>query len=308
VSRQICAAALGAIDTQRLRPATTLLASHAQGLQVSEWRGAHCSAVVVNVDTTYGQQVREQALARRITVLGVSRSQGALQPAHPLLPSGAGVPRWVEALHRTLDAFPGSNPGSPQSAVGVGLLELASESWRGKNIVATQGARQVTIWGNRSRVCAQTLSDLLAASDRFATPGWTFKAAHPDMAPGHVSTSLDAFAFLAAWRQRDVLPSFQANPGRLRAWPDLGTAQDATLALRLANALRRAAHTLETLRTALGSPREINACLWAFQAANLLTDPFVPYESKSAPQRSAPASTPLLARLAARFGLSWATA
>ena len=163
--------------------------------------------------------------------------------------------------------------------------------------------------GARGRVLAATLSDMLAARDALGerTEAHAFTAvAEGQPGVGEISWSLDAFLVDGALRCRPSLPAFSGSTYALRDWPDLGSAHETLTPLRIASWLQqRPGCVKERAQKAGIDADEVNACLWAFRASNLLVLQ-EPQAAPATPATQAPrAATPLLSKLAARFGLVW---
>ena len=127
--------------------------------------------------------------------------------------------------------------------------------------------------------------------------------------PGHAdgaNRSLEAFLLQSAHQGRGQLPAFPAGQYRLRDWPDVGTAPELVGALKIARVLLRGPASADELRARCGvAADEVNACLWAYRAANLLEVPDDAANATAVPALQSPvgAFTGVLARIAVRFGL-----
>ncbi|TDR35365.1 hypothetical protein DFR29_13616, partial [Tahibacter aquaticus] len=204
-----------------------------------------------------------------------------------------------------VDGSPARCPVGDASA----LMELTHDAWRGRDIDADIAGRRISIRASRGRVMAGTLSDMLAARDALGqgaeVRGFTVvPERHPSV--GEISWSLDAFLVEGALRSRQALPAFAGSAYGLRDWPDLGSACETLTPLRIASWLQqRSGNVLERAEKAGIGADEVNACLWAFRASNLL----VVGEPRTVPVPSAAqvprVAIPLLSKLAARFGLAW---
>lgn len=291
-------AALRAPDERRLRLAAPLLAAHGKSARVSDWDGTRCHAVAVAADDAYGRRVLEAAVRRQIPVLVMSGAPPEASGAVAV--SGETVAGLVATLNRLGPAGYAVLPGTADAVdPGVsGLLALAGAAFKGRDVRAIQGGRSVTLRPSSGRVSASSLSDLLSAQDAFVGGGWSFQANPSKADDGHVFAGLEAFLLRSALKNRERLPAFADDPLRLRAWPDLGGAAESVVALRVAASLRRAPHRRSLLTTLFAAP-EVNACLWAFAASNLLT----PAQSAVAVPPPKPAPRSALGRIAARFGL-----
>lgn len=313
-------AALTDSEDQRVRFAANLLGAVRIEAKLSPWDGTRCDVVVVNADDAYGRRVMELALKRGIGLVAYAAQAIPFDgPAQRYVAEGTAA-SLVSALRGVIDAVrkpaPAPNPGiTAASAAPVregeacALVDLASDAWRGRDIDLELAGRRISIRASRGRVLAATLSDMLAARDalgeRAEAHAFTAVAeGHPGV--GEISWSLDAFLVDGALRCRLSLPAFTASAYALRDWPDLGSARETLTPLRIASWLQqRPGCVRERAEKAGIGTDEVNACLWAFRASNLL----VLQEPQAAPARPAmPAArvaTPLLSKLAARFGLVW---
>jgi hypothetical protein len=321
---------------QRVKLAAQLLAAHKWKVTVRDWDGTRCHALVAPVPDAYGRQAVEVARRRGYGV--VVLYSGARPPAENVVavPADSQAAAIAAALKQVLEhataaraTAAGENVDAadaiaPRShAVGASqqgttiagsqglLLRLArDESLLGRDVHARLGSRRIALLPSRSRVIANTLSDLLAAREQLLDATWEIAPLATDAAgelPGEVSVGLDAFLAMGAVKSQNDLPEFPDQVCALRDWPDLGSAPEALGPLRIANCLMRASGTPRDIaRKSQVRLSEVSATLWAFKAAGLLLDANAgarPTPSVAAITRDAPKQG-LLQRLAARFGLS----
>ncbi|WP_133818542.1 hypothetical protein [Tahibacter aquaticus] len=313
-------AALTDSEDQRVRIAANLLGAVRIEAKLSPWDGTRCDVVIVNADDAYGRRVMELAQKRGIGLLAYASQAIHFDKASQCHVAEGTAVFLVSALRCVIDAArkhdsaasPGTAAASPAPARHgnfSALMELTHDAWRGRDIDADIAGRRISIRASRGRVMAGTLSDMLAARDalgKCAEPhGFT---AVPERRPGigEISWSLDAFLVDGALRCRQSLPTFAGSAYSLRDWPDLGSAGETLTPLRIASWLQqRSGSVQERAKKAGIGADEVNACLWAFHASNLLVigePPAAPAPPAALPARVA---TPLLSKLAARFGLAW---
>ncbi|MBN8741710.1 MAG: hypothetical protein BGP24_16565 [Lysobacterales bacterium 69-70] len=304
-------AALTEQEEQRVRIAAQLLAAHGGQARVGAWDGTRCDLVVLNADDGYGRHVLDIARRRGVPAVALGPLRPDTEPAGGIVAAEGSAASLAAALWRLVGTAAGEAATRPAPGVRntaadqAGLLRLAATPLRGADVRATIAGRSIILRPSIGRTRGRTLSDLLAARDHLGEGGWQFEALAPgvdDAMPTDSAMSLDAFLLTGALRARAALPPFPDGEWALRDWPDLGAAADVVAGLRLAQRLRRAAATPQGLADGTGIARDVaDACLWAFRAANLLTE-------IAAPVPRAPAAPPvvrqLLNRLAARFGLA----
>ena len=300
-------AALSEQEEQRVRIAAQLLAAHGGQARVGAWDGTRCDLVVLNADDGYGRHVLDVARRRRVpaVALGPLRADAAADGLVVAEGSAASLAATLWRLVGVAVADTAAKTPRSTRADLAGLLRLAETPLRGADVRATVAGRSIVLRPSVGRTRGRTLSDLLAARDHLGDGGWQFEALAPgvdDAMPSDSAMSLDAFLLTGALRTRVALPPFPDGEWALRDWPDLGAAADLVAGLRLAQRLRRAAATPRALAEGAGVARELaDACLWAFRAADLLTETAAPVPRTTAPP---PVVRQLLNRLAARFGLA----
>lgn len=313
-------AALTDSEDQRVRIAANLLGAVRIEAKLSPWDGTRCDVVIVNADDAYGRRVMELAQKRGISLLAYASQAIHFEEASQCHVAEGTAASLVSALRHVIDAARkhdcAANPISTAASSDPGrrstvsaLMELTHDAWRGRDIDADIAGRRISIRASCGRVMAGTLSDMLAARDALGKHaeayGFTVvPERHPSI--GEISWSLDAFLVDGALRCRQSLPTFAGSAYALRDWPDLGSACETQAPLRIASWLQqRSGSVLERAKKAGIGADEVNACLWAFHASNLLVigEPRATPTSPAA--QTVRVATPLLSKLAARFGLSW---
>jgi hypothetical protein len=302
---------------QRLRLATTALAAHRMQARASEWDGTRCDMVAADPSDAYGRRVLEIARRRGTPALEIGPTTALYEP-------GANVARLTRALHELLLRASGSArapsvhaptavphvqhadmPALVRLALDPGLagidVEARSQEVRSQNVV-------VWLLPSTGRVLSATVSDQLRARERLAAKAWSFTpiTERQRAAPlGEVNASLDAFLLQGAWHARAELPAFPADEVGLRDWPDLGGAASLVEALKVVQVLQRSRSTAAGIARRSGlAQREVDACLWAFNAAGLLESNVPAPAAVPAAVVAASNRGGLLSRLAAHFGLS----
>lgn len=313
-------AALTDSEEQKVRLAANLLGALRIEAKLSPWDGTRCDVVVVNADDAYGRRVMELAQKRSMGLIAYATQAISLEgPAQRQVSEGTAA-TLVAALRGVIEAIrkPAAMASSGSSAAALpprregevsALMDLTHDTWRGRDIDADIAGRRISIRASRGRVLAATLSDLLAARDALGEPAeaHAFVAVaerHPGM--GEVSCSLDAFLVDGALRGRRSLPAFAGSSYALRDWPDLGAARETLTPLRIASWLQqRPGCVKERAQKAGINADEVNACLWAFHAGNLLVVHEAPVAAEPLAAQAARIAKPLLSKLATRFGLAW---
>lgn len=285
-------AGLDATMEQRLRLATQALAAHRLQARAAAWDGTRCDVVAADPHDAYGRRV-----------LDIARRRGT--PVLEIVEALATVARLTRALHDVLSkATSSATPAAvstPQAA--SPLLRLATDpALRGADVELRRDGAVVWLLSSKSRVVSASVSDRMRACEQLASNDWTVAAIGDRQRmrpPGEITASLDAFLLTGAWSARGSLPAYPDEDVGLRDWPDLGTAGSIAEALVVVQSLQRFRGTPERIAYRHGLARaDVDACLWAFQAAGLLD---------RAAAMSIPVPPPrhggLFSRLAAHFGL-----
>ncbi|MGN6520140.1 MAG: hypothetical protein ACTHK2_12025 [Dokdonella sp.] len=285
-------AGLDATMEQRLRLATQALAAHRLQARAAAWDGTRCDVVAADPRDAYGSRV-----------LDIARRRGT--PVLEVVEAVATVVRLTRALHDLLSKSPSlSTPAAvPVPPAASPLLRLATDaSLRGVDVELRRDGAVVWLLCTKGRVVSASVSDRMRACEQLATGDWSLAAIgdrQRTRPPGEISASLDAFLLTAAWSARASLPPYPDEDVGLRDWPDLGGAGSIAEALVVVQSLQRFRGTPGTIAHRHGLARaEVDACLWAFQAAGLL-DRAAAVEFAAPPPRNGG----LFSRLAAHFGL-----
>jgi len=331
---RLCTVGLDAQAEQRTRLAGQLLAAYGFRVRIGDWDEYDCHVLLVNNGDEQGRRIAGKARQRGIAVLTLlNRHEDTAGVAAPFIAAEGTAATLAAALQQLLSK-PGKSAGTIAGAQGEsGPVRVAAErrvrlrngtdaaiarlalsrDLRGHDVRAAVRGRTISIHPFRGRVFAASHSDLLVARDMLGEPGWLLEASATtgDFAPvGEVWTSIDAFFVLGALKLKEVLPAFPYAEAGLNDWPDLGAAPEAVVALRVARVLsKRGGGAWRTQARSAGLPAtDVNACLWAFAASNLLTvNRKAPTPiAANPPQRRV--GSAVLAKLAARFGLNWRSA
>lgn len=306
----IATAALDEQAEQRIRLASTLLAAWRIAARVRAWDGTRCTVLVVDLGDAYGRQAFARARARQTPVLAFRATAADLGPGVVDANEGNPAPALAQALRDLLavEATAGTETNETATPTALpALCRLADPEFNGRAVDAQLNGRRIRIRPDTGRVHAATLSDLLSARDSFASADWTLAASDETPDEDGVHRSLEAFLLQAAFHGRTQLPEFPAGRHRLKDWPDIGSAPELVGALKVAKALMRASAGVDELPRLCGlDPRDVNATLWAYRAANLLERQDATADAAVAPAPAQPvgAFSGMLARIASRFGLA----
>lgn len=304
----IATAALSEQVEQRIRIAISLLPAYRIRARARAWDGTRCTLLVADLADAYGRRAFEVAKKRGMPMLLFNADAADLCAGVATANDGSPAPVLAQSLRDLLvqevaEAAPETIIGGAQPA----LCRLAEPEFSGRAVDATYAGRMLRIRPEQGRVYAPTFSDLLSARDSFSSADWTLSLSvqsDDGQQDDGASRSLEAFLLQSAFQGRDHLPAFPQGRHRLKEWPDVGSAPELIDALRVARTLLRAPADADELRKWCGmDARDVNACLWAYRAANLLDT----HDSDEADAPPAPppvgAFSGMLARLANRFGL-----
>lgn len=304
----IATAALSEQVEQRIRIAISLLPAYRIRARARAWDGTRCTLLVADLADAYGRRAFEVAKKRGMPMLLFNADAADLCAGVATANDGSPAPVLAQSLRDLLvqevaEAAPETIIGGVQPA----LCRLAEPEFSGRAVDATYAGRMLRIRPEQGRVYASTFSDLLSARDSFSSADWTLSLSvqsDDGQQDDGASRSLEAFLLQSAFQGRDHLPAFPQGRHRLKEWPDVGSAPELIDALRVARTLLRAPADADELRKWCGmDARDVNACLWAYRAANLLDT----HDSDEADAPPAPppvgAFSGMLARLANRFGL-----
>jgi len=299
-------AALDDLVEQRVRLAVSLLGAYRLRAKVGPWDGTRCHLLIASSDDAYGQQALSLAQRRGTSLipLGETESTPGIATISAYTPAAA----LAKLIHERLQ---GEQPQpaaiAPASATLPALCRLATPPLRGHAVDATCHHRKLMLRPQVGRVYARTHSDLLAVADSLSGSDWEMTVVdRPDSTENMVSASLEAFLVRAAHRASDRLPDFPEGRYRLDAWPDLGSLPSMLGAMQASKLLIGNTLTLRELKQSAPATldrAELNACLWAFAAADLLRDTAPSAGTIAAPARPARMQAGLWSSLARRFGL-----
>lgn len=297
-------AALDDLAEQRVRLAVSLLPAYRLRGRLGAWDGTRCDLLIAAADDVYGH--RALSLARRrgtpVMALGAPIADIGVEPISPASPASVLARLMRDRLQVAApDTAPvgEAEPASP-------LCRLAVAPLRGRAVDVVCSGRTILLRPQLGRVYAASHSDLLAVADGMSGSPWQIEPSDR-MTDAHdlVSASIESFLLRTAQRAGDRLPPFADGRYRLHAWPDLGSVPTYLDAMRVARLLIRHAMTPDELVQADGMPdrRRVDACLWAFAAANLLSEAGAQRAAPPRPQRPARVQSGLWSSLARRFGL-----
>lgn len=267
-------AALDDLVDQRVRLAVSLLGAYRIRARLGVWDGTRCDLLIASADDSYARQTIALAQLRGTSViaLGETSDDPHILRISEYTPAAVLVKHIRDGLQRHRPLPPAGPRGeSPQP----GLCRLATSPLRGKAVDATCNGRSVLLRPQVGRVYATTHSDLLAVTDALSGSDWDMSVVErPESTQDLVSTSLESFLMRAAYRAADRLPEFPEGRYRLDVWPDLGTLPSLVGTLQVSKLLVDNARSVRELNDALGGidRHELNACLWAFAAADLLRE------------------------------------
>ncbi|MCD9028023.1 hypothetical protein LDO26_07355 [Luteimonas sp. BDR2-5] len=298
-------AALDDLVEQRIRLAASLLGAYKLRARVSPWDGTRCHLLVAPIGDAYGRQALSRALDRHTPVIALGESGGDLpvEATSPNTPAAALAKRMHELLAARTPHAADASDETTQPAI----CRLAMPPLRGKAINARCDGRTLLLRPDLGRVYAASHSDLLAAADSLSGADWEMEVVeHPESTAGLVSNSIEAFLMRTAYRASDRLPDFPEGRYRLETWPDLGILPSLVGALQIAKLLIGKPMTVRELAQAdyhNADARELNACLWAFAAADLLLDTEPRRPTVAFPSRQKRVQPGLWSSIARRFGL-----
>jgi hypothetical protein len=333
-------AALSEDVERRVRLAASALAAHQIRAMASDWDGTRCDLVVSDSSDGYGRHVIEIAKRKRIGVLAFGNETDSVVDGVTWLSPRSDVATLANAIRDALAARRAADPArspfedvpgtardasderlasmgathdlSSGQSVGSALVRLSTDpELMQVDLQARIQGRTVQLLPSSGRVLASSLSDLLSARDRLTEDGWEFEpisARPPASLPIGASASLDIFYLYGATRGKSQLPPSPNVRYGLRDWPDLGAAPDLMDALRVVRVLQRGnAVPAEIAKMSRLPQQDVNACLWAFEAAGLLTRSGAePMPQTVRPVEPARPRSGLLGRLAAHFGMKLA--
>lgn len=310
ISVDIATAALNDTIEQRVRIAASVLPAFHIRAKVRAWDGTRCGVLVTDIFDAYGRQAYALAVKRNTPVLLIGEPHGQTLPGALSTSPNSPAPVIAQLLREMLGSNTKGDKDPDEIVVGgrqSALCRLIEPEFSGHPVDATYNGRAIHIRPGEGRVYAPTFSDLLSARDSFSIADWQLSVPNEsDVSYRNdgASKSLEAFLLQSAFHGRSQLPAFPDGRYQLTEWPDVGSAPELIGALKAAKALLRGPASANELHVACRvDPQEINACLWAYRAANLLVSSSENIEVRP-PPRQVGAFSGMLSRIASRFGLS----
>lgn len=298
-------AALDDLVDQRVRLAVSLLGAYRLRARLSAWDGTRCHLLIASADDAYGRQAIELAHRRGTAVLALGEPDaGATTPAVSSYTTASALAKYIRDCLNACQPEVRDKRAAKQRDTTPALCRLAQAPLRGTSVIASSNGRVLHLRPKVGRVYAATHSDLLNVADSLSSAEWSLAGdSREDSMLDQVSASLESFLMRAAWRAADELPPFPDGRYRLDAWPDLGALPSLVGALQIARALIGNNRSTGELAGSDGNidRTELNACLWAFAAADLLRDVDPLARPMEAPKRRM--ASGVWANLARRFGL-----
>jgi hypothetical protein len=285
----------------RLSLACGLLAASQFHAEISPWKGQPCDVLIVDMESGYGRLAQEVGKRRNLAMLGFgSAGRGEDVPGLRYLDRQAPAAIIAKALQEMLAPAAGAMASGVQGLLGICLQEIGSD----QEILARHGSISVVLRSGASRICARSMSDLLAAEARLLDLSWLSGPRRNEHEHEWlVSRSLDSFLVTACQRHQAYLPMLEEAPYRLSHWPDMGCITDDPHSLRLAALLYRSPWSCKALAKHLElEDTQINAFFWATLAGGALL--CTEKTAKATTALAMPAVTPsILQRVARHFGL-----
>jgi hypothetical protein len=333
-------AALSQDVERRVRLAATALAAHQIRATATDWDGTRCDLLIADASDGYGRHVIGIAKRKGVGVLAFGNEADSAVDGVIWLSSRSDVAALATAVRDALSARRTAEsarapiedaPRAPretddeQHAGALASREMSSGQSTGSALVrlstdaelmhidlqATIQGRTIQLRPSSGRVLASSLSDLLSARDHLSEEGWQFEpiaGRQPALLSVGASASLDIFYLYGAIRGKSHLPPSPNLRYGLRDWPDLGAAPELMDALRVVRVLQRGNVLPSEIASMSRLPQQdVTACLWAFEAAGLLTRSAVePVSQAVHPVEPPRQRSGLLGRLAAHFGMKLA--
>ena len=318
-------AALSDLIEHHVRLAVSLLGAHHLQARLRAWDGTRCDLLIALADDAYGAQALALARRRGTAMIALGRineavgvplvnpeasalalSQLILELLKGMAPNHAGKNSKVpQASIEQQQPDAGQQPDAVQQPV---LCQLAVSPLRGKAVNILCGGHTLRLRPQLGRAYAATQADLLAATEKI--PGTECCIVGVDgrePLENQVSASLESVLLRVAYRLGGQLPEFPDGRYRLDAWPDFGVLPSLVGVLRVTKLLTsnntRSLSELRASEVDKATQIELNVCLWAFAAADLLRDAGA-VQTTVAPLRRTPrVEEGLLSSLARRFGL-----
>lgn len=295
---------------ERVNDAVARLGAHKLRARVSPWNGTRCHVLVAAANEKYGHMALLLALRRGTPVIALG------EPIEPLaispLPANAGTDALTRALHERLQEV-GARSRSRQTEGADRrplLCRLSTPQLRGKAINICNSERTLMLLRPLSgRAHATSTADFDTSIRGFQDLAWgRIEVDSTPVMQAMVSRSIEAFLLLCASHGKLALPDYPDGHYQLKTWPDLGSLPDLVAALHIAKRLVAAPaspdelmqdHNFDVERT------DVNACLWAWAAADLLQDKGAAYHTASRLGfRRRRVTNSVWSSIARRFGLT----
>lgn len=312
-------AALGDLSEHHVRLAVSLLGAHRLQARLTPWDGTRCDLLIALADDAYGAQALKLARRRGTAMIALGRNNQALgvdlvDPDATALALSQRIREVLQSLKegKPADAAPGAVVQVKAEPYIAGtqqemFCKVAMPPLRGKPIDALCSGIALRLRPQEGRVYALTLADLMYAAELPPeSDGRILVVDGKASNKGWVSASLESMALRLAHRMGTQLPAFPEGCYRLDTWPDAGALPLQVSGLRVARLLfgnTRSVSELQATASAQVTPTEINVCLWAFAASDLLRMLDAAQPAATVSPHPPRVQEGLLAGLARRFGL-----
>lgn len=279
-------AALNTEVEEHVQLATSRLMTRQMRTRVSPWNGTRCHLLAAAANEKYGHMALLLALRRGTPVIAL----GA--PLEPLaatpLPANISTEALTQTLHERLEEIAPktrkSGPGTDRRPL---ICRLSAPSLRGKAVNISNSERKLMqLRPQAGRAYAPSAIDFATSIRGFQDLAWgRVEVDNSPIGATMVSRSIESFLLLSTNHGKLALPDFPEGYYQLKAWPDLGSLPDMVSALHIAKQLVTAptapAELVNDDQFNIGRD-DVNACLWAWTAADLLQEK----EAGSRPQKS----------------------
>lgn len=293
----------------RVHLAVPQLAAYKLRARVTPWNGTRCHLLVAAADEKYGHMAILLALRRGTPVIALGK------PIEPLavspLPRDTTAEALIDAMRARLEEVPTKASRKDDSEDRRPLVcRLSRPPVRGKAIGVRNSERTLMLLRPQAgRAYASTFSDFEASIKGFQDLAWgRVEVDNSPITADMVSTSIESFLLLAADMGKLGLPDYPDGYYKLNAWPDLGSLPGLVSALYIAKQLVNGPVSPDEIveQSQIDIERQdVNACLWAWAAADLLVD--ASGEARTGRKRSRQTkqrvSSGMWSSIARRFGL-----
>lgn len=260
----------------RVHLAVPQLAAYKLRARVTPWNGTRCHLLVAAADEKYGHMAILLALRRGTPVIALG------QPIEPLavspLPRDLTAEALIDAMRARLEEVPirASRKDDSQDRRPL-VCRLSRPAVRGKALGIRNSERTLMLLRPQAgRAYASNFSDFEASIKGFQDLAWgRIEIDSASIASDMVSTSIESFLLLAADMGKLGLPDYPDGNYKLSAWPDLGSLPGLVSALYIAKQLVNGPVSPDEIveQSQMDIERQdVNACLWAWAAADLLMD------------------------------------